>query len=95
VGWWILPAAVLVAGAVATLRLVRELIADADDAARLAASPPLEELNEPARLAADRMDDIGTVVRHPIALLRSERRRPWGDLRRRWSGRRRDTAPPS
>jgi hypothetical protein len=95
VGWWILPAIVLVAGAVATLRRARELIADADDTARLAGSPRLADLSEPARLAADRMGDIGTVVGHPVALLRSARRRPWRDLRRRWSGRRRDAPTPS
>jgi hypothetical protein len=94
VGWWILPAVVLVAGAIATLRRAKELIADSEDAARLA-SPPIGELNESARLAADRMSDIGAVVQHPVGLLRSARRRPWRDLRRRWSSRRGDDPPPS
>jgi hypothetical protein len=84
-----------VVGTAVTLRRARELVADADDTARLAASVPLEGLNEPAHLAADRMGDIGAVIRHPVTLLRGARRRPWRDLRRRWSSRRGDPAEPS
>jgi hypothetical protein len=86
---------ILLVGAAVTLRRVRDLVADADDTARLAASLPLEALNEPAHLTAERMGDIEAVIRHPVILLRADRQRPWRDLRRRWSGRHRDTPEPS
>ena len=93
--WWVLPAVVLIGGALVTLRWTGEVLVDAQSLTKSTPARPLDELGERARVATERLGDISAVAANPVVLLHAKRRRPWRELRLRWRAARRSDATPS